>query len=63
MTGIHYLIDEKGKRIAVQIDLQKYAKLWEDFEDALLAKERLKEQRSSLNAVERELFGHKKRSK
>jgi len=52
MTGIQYLTDEKGKRVAVQIDLEKYAKLWEDFEDALLVKERLKEPRSSLTTLE-----------
>ena len=62
MTGIHYLTDESGKRIAVQIDLQKYSRLWEDFEDALLAKKRLKERRTPLAEVERELFG-KKRAK
>ncbi len=48
MTGIQYVTDEEGNRLAVQIDLQKYAKLWEDFEDVLLSKERLKGPRTSV---------------
>jgi hypothetical protein len=40
MTGIHYVTDEKGRRIAVQIDLERHRELWEDFEDALVAEER-----------------------
>ena len=60
MSGIQYVIDDKGKRIAVQIDLKKYAKLWEDFQDAMLVKERLKEPRTSLAEVERQLFSRKK---
>jgi hypothetical protein len=30
MRGINYLTDEKGKRIAVMIDLKKHRILWED---------------------------------
>lgn len=31
MNGINYVTDEKGKPVAVQIDLKKYGAVWEDF--------------------------------
>ena len=43
MTGIHYLTDEKGQKIAVQIDLRKHREVWEDFQDVLLSEPRRKE--------------------
>ncbi|MFI5201519.1 MAG: hypothetical protein ACHQNE_03960 [Candidatus Kapaibacterium sp.] len=55
MTGIHYVTDEKGNRLAVQIDLEKYSKLWEDFEDVLVSKERLNEPRTSLSEAEEKM--------
>lgn len=45
MKGLNYITDEKGKRIAVQIDLRKYGKLWEDFYDALIVEQRKNEER------------------
>jgi hypothetical protein len=30
MTGIQFLTDEKGRKVAVQIDLRKCGALWED---------------------------------
>jgi hypothetical protein len=54
MKGIQYVTNDKGKRTAVQIDLERHAKLWEDFEDVLLIKERLKERpRVGLEEVKR----------
>jgi hypothetical protein len=44
MTGIHFVTDEKGRKVAVQIDLKKYGALWEDFRDGLVAESRRKEQ-------------------
>ena len=44
MTGIHFVTDEKGRKVAVQIDLKKYGALWEDFRDGLAAESRRKEQ-------------------
>lgn len=38
MNGIHYITNEKGKRISVVLDLRKHAELWEDFCDIMLAK-------------------------
>jgi len=43
MTGINYVTDEKGRKIAVQIDLKKRGALWEDFWDGLVAESRRKE--------------------
>ena len=40
MEGIDYLIDSKGNRIAVQIDLRTHSKLWEDIYDLLIAQMR-----------------------
>ncbi len=37
MTGIRFLIDEKGRKVAVQIDLRKYGALWEDSYDGLVS--------------------------
>jgi hypothetical protein len=43
MTGINYVTDENGRKIAVQIDLKKHGALWEDFWDGLVAESRRKE--------------------
>ena len=43
MTGINYVTDEKGRKVAVQIDLKKHGALWEDFWDGLISESRRKE--------------------
>ena len=43
MTGIHYVTNEKGQKIAVQIDLRKHRDVWEDFQDVLVGDSRRKE--------------------
>ena len=43
MTGIQFVTDEKGRRVAVQIDLKKHRAVWEDFWDGLVAESRRKE--------------------
>jgi hypothetical protein len=43
MTGIQFVTNEKGKRVAVMIDLQTHAALWEDIEDSLVSESRRKE--------------------
>lgn len=55
MQGIKYVTDEKGHRIAVQIDLKKHGDVWEDFLDVLTAKRRSKEPRESLASVKARL--------
>jgi len=43
MSGIHFVTDEKGRRVAVQIDLKKHGAIWEDFWDGLVSESRRKE--------------------
>ena len=42
MTGIQFVTDEKGRKVAVQIDLKKYGAIWEDFWDGLVSESRRK---------------------
>jgi hypothetical protein len=51
MTGIQYVTDEKGRKMAVQIDLKKYRELWEDIEDVLVSQSRRHEKRIPLDKV------------
>ncbi len=55
MEGVHFLVDERGEKTAVQIDLQRYGSLWEDMYDALLAASRENETRETLGAVKARL--------
>lgn len=55
MSGIQFVIDEKGAKSAVIIDLNEHADLWEDFYDTLIAHQRRKEPRESLQSVKRRL--------
>jgi hypothetical protein len=43
MTGIQYVTDEKGRKVAVQIDLKTHGAMWEDFRDGLVSASRRKE--------------------
>ena len=43
MNGIQFVVDDKGRKIAVQIDLKKYGAVWEDFWDGLISESRRKE--------------------
>ena len=40
MKGVSYLTDESNEKVAVQIDLKKNKKLWEDFCDYTIASKR-----------------------
>ena len=51
MTGIQYVTDEKGRKVAVQIDLRKHRKLWEDIEDVLVSRSRRHEKRIPIEKV------------
>lgn len=55
MSGITYVTNENGKRVAVQIDLKKHGELWEDFYDVLTARKRRDEPRESLASVKSRL--------
>jgi hypothetical protein len=56
MKGIQFLVDDQGNKTAVLIDLKKNARLWEDFYDVALARERQSEPRESLDTVKRRLL-------
>jgi hypothetical protein len=60
MTGIQYVTDEKGRKIAVQIDLRRHADLWEEFEDVLVSESRRDEECVSLESVKTKLAARKK---
>jgi hypothetical protein len=61
LPGIEFLLDRKGRRKAVLIDLRKNKRLWEDLYDAYLAHERRTEPRESLASVKRRLERQVKR--
>ena len=44
MEGISFVVDEKGEKKAVLIDLEEYGDLWEDFYDVLIAQQRKDEE-------------------
>lgn len=56
ISGIRFVVDEHGDRMAVQIDLKEHGELWEDFYDALLARTRADEPRESLEEVRQRLL-------
>jgi hypothetical protein len=60
MQGIRFLTNEKGERVAVQIDLRKYGDLWEDVYDSLTARKRSKEPRESIDSVKDRLIKQRK---
>ena len=51
MSGIHFVTDEKGRKVAVQIDLKVHGAIWEDIEDLLVSRSRRHEKRIPLAKV------------
>ena len=51
MTGIQFVTDEKGRNLAVQIDLKKYGAVLEDFWDGLISESRRKEKGIPLERI------------
>ena len=43
MTGIQFVTDEKGRKVAVQIDLKRHGAALQDFWDGLISESRRKE--------------------
>jgi hypothetical protein len=43
MTGIQFVTDAKGRKVAVQINLKKHGAALEDFWDGLISESRRKE--------------------
>ena len=55
MTGIQFVTDEKGRKVAVEIDLKKYSAVLEDFWDGLTSESRRKEKRIPLERIKADL--------
>ncbi len=55
MQGIQFVVNNKGEKVAVLIDLKKYGELWEDIYDSLTARQRASEPRESLESVRKRL--------
>ncbi len=56
MIGIQFLTDEKGRKVAVQIDLRKHRALWEDFYDGLVSEQRRGEKNVPFETVKASLI-------
>jgi hypothetical protein len=56
MTGIPFVTDEKGRKVAVQIDLKKHRDLWQDIEDVLVSRSRRHEKRIPIEKVKEGLI-------
>jgi hypothetical protein len=57
LKGVDYVVDERGEKKAVIIDLRRHRGLWEDFHDTLVAKNREDEPRETLDDVKKAIFG------
>jgi hypothetical protein len=61
MPGVEFLVNDRGEKHAVLIDLKKHGALWEDLYDAYLVSARRREPRESLAQVKRLLQRSSKR--
>lgn len=61
IVGIHYVTDEQGRRVAVQIDLRQHRQVWEDFYDGLIAGSRRKQKSIPVTVVRTRLLARKRR--
>jgi len=55
VKGIQFVVNERGKKMAVVIDLKTHSALWEDFHDAAVARERQSDPRETLEDVRKRL--------
>ena len=55
MKGIDFLVDDKGKRKAVMIDLQEWGEAWEDLQDILVSISRMTEERVAWDELKTEM--------
>lgn len=63
VKGIQFLVDERGEKTAVLIDLRTNAELWEDFYDRALADSRENEPRESLESVKERMGRGRRRTR
>ena len=53
IPGVAFVVDSRGRRESVLIDLEQHGSLWEDLYDAYVAQQRRAEPRESLATVKR----------
>jgi hypothetical protein len=56
MTGIQFVTDDKGRKVAVQIDLKRYGTLLEDFWEGLISQARRHEKGIPLEKIKADLI-------
>jgi len=49
VKGIQFLVNDRGEKTSVMIDLKEHSELWEDFYDTLIARLKADELRKSLD--------------
>jgi hypothetical protein len=55
IVGIRYVTDERGHKVAVQIDLKRHRELWQDIEDVPVSRSRRYEKQIPLDKVKASL--------
>jgi hypothetical protein len=55
MEGVQFVVNDKGQKVAVLIDLHKYGELWESFYDSLTARLRAEGPRETFDSVKKRL--------
>jgi TolB-like protein len=61
VKGVQFVVDGTGRKTAVQIDLKKQRRLWEDLYDRALEKARAVEPRESLESVKKRVQERRQR--
>jgi hypothetical protein len=56
MTGIQFVMDDKGRKTAVLIDLKTHGALWEDFRDGIISGSRRREKGIPIGKVKADLI-------
>ena len=54
IKGIQYIVDDKGKKKSVILDLEKWGDYWEDFYDILVSESRRDEPNVSWEKLKKE---------
>ena len=55
MTGIQFVTDAKGRKVAVQINLKRYGAVLEDFWDGMISESRRNEKGIPLETIKADL--------
>lgn len=59
-NGFRFLVDEKGDKTAVLIDLNKHRRLWEDFYDLMMIEARRNDPRLDWETSKKHLLTKRK---